>query len=35
VNRERFQGTLTRMPERDEIPLPVPIEERLIIEYYS
>ena len=22
-------------PERDEIPLPVPIEERLIIEFYS
>ena len=24
-----------RLPERDEIPLPVPIEERLIIEFYS
>lgn len=35
VNREQFQGTLVRMPEREEIPLPVPIEERLIIEYYS
>jgi small subunit ribosomal protein S4 len=35
VNREQFQGTLSRMPERGEIPLPVPIEERLIIEYYS
>ena len=35
VNKEQFQGTLSRMPERDEIPLPVPIEERLIIEYYS
>lgn len=35
VNKEQFQGTLTRLPDRDEIPLPVPIEERLIIEYYS
>ena len=35
VNKEQFQGTLTRIPDRDEIPLPVPIEERLIIEYYS
>jgi small subunit ribosomal protein S4 len=35
VNREQGQGTLSRLPERDEVPLPVPIEERLIIEYYS
>ena len=35
VNKDQFQGTLSRMPERGEIPLPVPIEERLIIEYYS
>jgi len=34
-NKEQFQGTLSRPPERDEIPLPIPIEERLIIEYYS
>jgi small subunit ribosomal protein S4 len=34
-NTEQFQGTLSRYPERDEIPLPVPIEERLIIEFYS
>jgi ribosomal protein S4 len=26
---------MSRLPERDEIPLPVPIEERLIIEFYS
>ena len=34
-NVDQLQGTLSRLPERDEIPLPVPIEERLIIEYYS
>jgi ribosomal protein S4 len=26
---------MSRLPERTEIPLPVPIEERLIIEFYS
>jgi small subunit ribosomal protein S4 len=35
VNKDELQGTLSRYPERDEIPLPVPIEERLIIEFYS
>jgi small subunit ribosomal protein S4 len=34
-NKDEVKGTLSRVPERDEIPLPVPIEERLIIEYYS
>jgi small subunit ribosomal protein S4 len=34
-NKDQVQGTLSRMPERGEIPLPVPVEERLIIEYYS
>lgn len=34
-NRDEFQGTLTRYPERDEIPLPVPVEERLVVEFYS
>lgn len=28
-------GRLVRLPEREEIPLPVPIDERLIVEYYS
>jgi small subunit ribosomal protein S4 len=28
-------GTLTRWPERTEIPLPVQVDERLIVEYYS
>jgi small subunit ribosomal protein S4 len=28
-------GTLERMPEREEIPLPVEINERLIVEHYS
>ena len=34
-NKEQFQGTLSHPPERDEIPLPVPVEERLVVEYYS
>jgi small subunit ribosomal protein S4 len=35
VNKDQLQGTLSRQPERGEIPLPVPIDERLIIEFYS
>lgn len=34
-NKDHVQGTLSRLPERDEIPLPVEVEERLIVEYYS
>ncbi|MGZ8631326.1 MAG: 30S ribosomal protein S4 [Actinomycetota bacterium] len=34
-NKEEVQGTLSRQPERDEVPLPVEVEERLIVEYYS
>jgi len=34
-NVGEFQGTLSRLPERHEIPLPVPIEERLVVEFYS
>jgi small subunit ribosomal protein S4 len=34
-NKDALQGTMSRLPERDEIPLPVTIEERLIIEFYS
>jgi small subunit ribosomal protein S4 len=34
-NKDEVQGTLSRYPERGEIPLPVPIDERLIIEFYS
>jgi len=34
-NKNEVSGTFTRMPERDEIPLPVPIEERMIVEFYS
>ena len=34
-NKDLGQGTLSRYPERGEIPFPVPIEERLIIEFYS
>jgi small subunit ribosomal protein S4 len=34
-NKDEVSGTFTRVPERDEIPLPVPIEERMIVEFYS
>ncbi len=34
-NTDQIQGTLSRLPERDEIPLPVQVEERLIVEHYS
>ncbi|MEX1263346.1 MAG: 30S ribosomal protein S4 [Actinomycetota bacterium] len=34
-NKDELQGTLSRLPERDEVPLPVTVEERLIVEYYS
>ena len=34
-NAGDFQGTLSRMPERDEVPLPVKVDERLIVEFYS
>ena len=34
-NKDEMQGTLSRLPERGEIPLPVEVEERLIVEFYS
>ena len=34
-NKHEASGTLSRMPERSEIPLPVEVEERLIVEFYS
>ena len=34
-NVGEFQGTLSRPPERGEIPLPVEVDERLIVEFYS
>lgn len=34
-NKDEVSGTLSRLPERDEIPLPVPVDERLIVEFYS
>jgi small subunit ribosomal protein S4 len=34
-NKDEVSGTLSRLPERGEIPLPVPLEERLIVEFYS
>jgi len=34
-NKDELSGTLSRLPERDEVPLPVAVEERLIVEFYS
>ena len=34
-NKDEGSGTLTRYPARDETPLPVPLEERLIVEFYA
>lgn len=33
VNREKFEGTLTREPEREEVPIIV--TDSLVVEYYS
>jgi small subunit ribosomal protein S4 len=34
-DKDAVRGRLTRAPLRDEIPLPVPVEERLIVEFMS
>ena len=34
-NTDEIKGSYTREPERDEIPLPVTLEERLVVEFYS
>jgi small subunit ribosomal protein S4 len=34
-NKDEVSGTLSRLPERAEVPLPAPVEERLIVEFYS
>jgi small subunit ribosomal protein S4 len=34
-DKDAVTGRLTRLPERGEIPLPVPVEERLIVEFMS
>jgi small subunit ribosomal protein S4 len=34
-DKDAITGTLLRMPARDEIPLPVPVDERLIVELAS
>jgi ribosomal protein S4, bacterial/organelle type len=34
-NKTEGSGVLSREPARDEIPLPVRVEERLIVEFYS
>jgi small subunit ribosomal protein S4 len=34
-NKDEVSGTMTRLPERGEIPLPVDVEERLVVEFYS
>jgi len=34
-NKDEIKGAFVRVPERDEIPLPVTLEERLVVEFYS
>jgi small subunit ribosomal protein S4 len=34
-NTDEIKGVFNRSPERDEIPLPVTLEERLVVEFYS
>ena len=34
-NKDDAQGVLSRLPDREEIPLPAKVEERLIVEFYS
>jgi len=34
-NKDQVEGTLSRPPERGEVPLPVEVEERLVVEFYS
>jgi hypothetical protein len=34
-NTDEIKGAFIRVPERDEIPLPVTLEERLVVEFYS
>jgi small subunit ribosomal protein S4 len=34
-NKDELSGTLSRLPERSEVPLPVEVEERLIVEFFS
>ena len=34
-NKDEVSGTLSRYPERGEVPLPVEVEERLVVEFYS
>ena len=34
-NTGEFAGTMSHLPERSEVPLPVEVDERLIVEFYS
>jgi small subunit ribosomal protein S4 len=34
-NAGEFAGTMSHLPERGEVPLPVEVDERLIVEFYS
>jgi len=34
-NAGEFAGTMSHLPERSEVPLPVEVDERLIVEFYS
>jgi ribosomal protein S4 len=34
-DKDDVRGRLIKAPERAEIPLPVPVEERLVVEFMS
>jgi ribosomal protein S4 len=34
-DKDAVRGRLAQAPQRDQIPLPVPLEERLIVEFMS
>jgi small subunit ribosomal protein S4 len=34
-DKDAVRGWLVKAPERNEIPLPVPVEERLVVEFMS
>ena len=35
LDAQTWTGRLLRLPERDEVPLPVPVTDRLVVEYYA
>jgi small subunit ribosomal protein S4 len=35
LDEASLTGRLVRLPERDEVPLPVPVDDRLVVEFYA